>query len=364
MRVEQTTFAFLADQDASAASEPTPGPQVDPPDVFERSDVASSQAAPSNDPAGHDEPPSRREALLRQLRRRVGCVTTASGNDHAIVSTGCRAIDDLLPRGGLRLDAVTEWIAHRDACGAAALSMITAANYLGSISSDGHPVTGPIVIVDRTGTFYPPAAVSLGIPADRMILVRPHSDADQVWAIDQSLRCRSVAAVWSQVGRSLDDRDARRFQLAAEQGRTPGLLVRPVSVRGRPTFADVRMHVGKKGVRKKGVRNLLCEAPEGPFRQKVPDPFFACEAPEGPFRQKVPDPFFVFCITVDRCRGGTAGRAVDVWIDDHARLRPLRPLSDSSGIADHHETATVRLASQLAHPATTQPATQPQRRRA
>ena len=24
----------------------------------------------------------------------------------------------------------------------------------------------------------------------------------------------------------------------------------------------------------KGVRNLLCEAPSGPFRQKVPDPFF------------------------------------------------------------------------------------------
>src|SRR5207249_637146 len=25
----------------------------------------------------------------------------------------------------------------------------------------------------------------------------------------------------------------------------------------------------------KGVRHLLCEAPSGPFRQKVPDPFFA-----------------------------------------------------------------------------------------
>jgi len=40
----------------------------------------------------------------------------------------------------------------------------------------------------------------------------------------------------------------------------------------------------------------LCEAPTGPFRQKVPDPFFfrnlLCEAPTGPFRQKVPDAFF------------------------------------------------------------------------
>ena len=36
---------------------------------------------------------------------------------------------------------------------------------------------------------------------------------------------------------------------------------------------------GEKGVRGKGVRNLLCEAPERPFRQKVPDTFSPeCEA--------------------------------------------------------------------------------------
>ena len=29
----------------------------------------------------------------------------------------------------------------------------------------------------------------------------------------------------------------------------------------------------------KGVRRLLCAAPSGPFRQKVPDPFFACLIP-------------------------------------------------------------------------------------
>jgi hypothetical protein len=32
------------------------------------------------------------------------------------------------------------------------------------------------------------------------------------------------------------------------------------------------------GGSEKGVRNLLCEAPFGPFRQKVPDPFFARES--------------------------------------------------------------------------------------
>jgi hypothetical protein len=31
---------------------------------------------------------------------------------------------------------------------------------------------------------------------------------------------------------------------------------------------------GRSGWVEKGVRHLLCEAPFGPFRQKVPDPFF------------------------------------------------------------------------------------------
>src|SRR5207244_10915990 len=48
---------------------------------------------------------------------------------------------------------------------------------------------------------------------------------------------------------------------------------------------------------KKGVRHLLCEAPSGPFRQKVPDPFFAashllCAPPSRPFPQTPPDPRF------------------------------------------------------------------------
>ena len=43
---------------------------------------------------------------------------------------------------------------------------------------------------------------------------------------------------------------------------------------GRAMFPElVRARARRRG--EKGVRNLLCRAPEGPFRQKVPDPFFS-----------------------------------------------------------------------------------------
>lgn len=251
-----------------------------------------------------------RETLLRQLRAQAGCIDTAPEIEAGEkLSTGSAAIDRLLPRRGLRPDAITEWVAEQDGCGASALSMIAAATHLRSAAG-----RGPLVVVSRPEYFYPPAAVALGIPVDRIIWVQPDRHADLVWTIDQALRCESVAAVWAPIRGKLDDRDARRFQLAAEIGRTPGLLIRTAATRGCPSFADVRFYISNVS------RNL-----GGQDRH------------DGR----------VISVTLDRCRGGTIGQSVLVQIDDQARISQVTP--QRLGIGD--ETAAVRLASELAHPA-------------
>ncbi|MBN1489419.1 MAG: hypothetical protein JXA69_05825, partial [Phycisphaerae bacterium] len=76
---------------------------------------------------------------------------------------------------------------------------------------------------------YPPALVQAGVRAQQVVVVRPASLCDAAWACDQALRCRGVSAVLFFAGRKgrFDQRSSRLFQLAAEQGRTVGLLVRP-----------------------------------------------------------------------------------------------------------------------------------------
>ncbi|MEL7267667.1 MAG: hypothetical protein AAFP69_23050, partial [Planctomycetota bacterium] len=149
----------------------------------------------------------------------------------------------------------------------------------------------PLVVVDGDGTFYPPAAIALGIPADRLIVLRPTSHGDMVWAIDQALRCPDVAAVWAGLGAWLDDRDARRFQLAAESGGTVGLMVRPAAVIGRPTFADVRFHV-------QGAPRLHASNHNGRSLR----------------------------VTIARCRGGRVGQSAVLHVSESdGRLIPLRP---------------------------------------
>jgi hypothetical protein len=274
----------------------------------------------------------------------VGCVSTVSHDEIEKQSTGCQAIDDLLPNKGLRVNALTEWVATTTN-GAGALSLIAAANQLRHA-----PSSSPLVVIDTKGDFYPPAAIALGIPADRIVLVRTSRHGDVVWAIDQALRCEAVGAVWANVGAWLDDRDARRFQLAAETGKTPGLLIRPTAVRGRPSFADVRFYVDQ------------VSPPElESARQVTPDQF----ARSGLVAQ----------VTIDRCRGGTTGKQILVQVDDQAHITPMLPVPSTAPLrtsqpAAQHDTATprttaaVHLANQLAHPTPAKRVAKQQERRA
>ena len=70
------------------------------------------------------------------------------------------------------------------------------------------------------------------------------------WACIRRWAVRGVAAVvcWTEnlKGNSsgkLDDRMFRRWQLAAEKGTSLGLLIRPGSVAGNPSWAEVQLRV-------------------------------------------------------------------------------------------------------------------------
>jgi hypothetical protein len=150
---------------------------------------------------------------------------------------------------------------------------------------------GVLVVIDPAGTFYPPGAVSWGINLDQLIVVRPRSPRDQLWAAVQSLRSPAVAAVWTAMER-IDDRAFRRLQLAAHAGNTLGCLVRPATARSEPSWADVRLGIS----REQGARS----------REFLFSPRSPLLAPRS------------IHVHVLRCRHGRAGAAAWIKIDDVA----------------------------------------------
>lgn len=150
-------------------------------------------------------------------------------------SSGCPALDRLLPWGGLPRGALLECLEQDPAVGGAGMLALLLAR---QAALQG----GAIVILDPHGWFYPPAAASLGIDLASVLVVQARQAGDQIWVMEQCLRCPAVAAVWAPLER-LGAREFRRLQLAAESGSGLGLLVRSSAARRAPSWSDVQMLV-------------------------------------------------------------------------------------------------------------------------
>jgi len=235
------------------------------------------------------------EALRRQLAQWEGAALwrqsledPASLERVQALSSGCPTIDRALPEKGFRPGTLVEWLFRGEGDGTATLAFHAAAGALRAATGACRG-GGAVVVLDRTGEFYPLAAVAQGIEPARLIVVHPGNKADHTWALDQALRCPAVAAVvaWPEsLDGKLDGRTFRRLQLAAEQGGGLGLLIRPESVRSQPSWADVRLLV----------EPLPSKSPYGrPRRMRI---------------------------VLLRCRGGRGEQTVEVEIHDETHPLP------------------------------------------
>ncbi len=212
------------------------------------------------------------------------------------VPSGCGPLDELLPDGGFRRGSLVEWIAAGEGSGAGTLAL--------GAAREGCRQGGALVVLDQTGEFYPPAAAGLGVELERTIVVHARTKADNLWALDQALRCPGVAVVlaWSD---RLDAKTFRRLQLAAEQAGGLGLLVRPEQARREPSWAEVRLLV----------EPLPAADPAG------------LAVPAGRRLR----------IEVLRARGNIEGRSVEVTIDDETHR--VHSHSPAAGRAESRRAA-------------------------
>ena len=180
------------------------------------------------------------------------------------VATGFPSLDRLLPAGGVRRGSLVEWLAGGaeclaggDAGGAISLACAVACRLADPRWTDQSRVSqaSTIVVVDRGQRFYPPAVIpwldamadSTGKDGGRphLVVARPSRDDDELWTIDQALRCPGVAAVLAWPNR-IHATAMRRWQLASRSSGAVGLLVRGLSERrsgGEPTWADAKLAI-------------------------------------------------------------------------------------------------------------------------
>lgn len=277
--------------------------------------------SPADTPA---DPLARVDQLRQLVRRMEGRGTTIDEPEPIVFSAGGPTLDALLPHGGLRPGTLVEWVCDARRSGANLLAMIAAASVLGHESSANRP----LVVVDGLGeaigktlgsganstseSFYPPAAISLGIAAESMVIIRKqrgHTRGDLIWAIDQSLRSGAVAAVYAEIGDWLDPADARRLQLAAEAGGAVGLFVRPTGLPSAANRSTSTRSAATRSAANRSSANPSASTRSAATRASFADVRWIVSPLPGHGGRRLR-------VELDRCRGGVIGasRVIEIGV--------------------------------------------------
>jgi hypothetical protein len=174
-----------------------------------------------------------------------------------VLSSGFGALDERLPGGGWPRSGLIELLVSRFGVGELTLLLPV----LAALTSG--PLARSCVWVAPPFEPFAPALAAHGVALERVLVVRVPAAQKRnrrgsldgiLWAFEQSLgsgACDLVMA-WAKRPRS---KEVRRLQLAAERGRTLGVLFRPLQAARESSHAVLRMAIEPSAY---GVRvNLL-----------------------------------------------------------------------------------------------------------
>jgi protein ImuA len=132
---------------------------------------------------------------------------------------GLGILNASFPLGNFPLGAVHEFISTGPESAAATTGFIS--GLMGSLMKKG----GAVVWISSGRRIFPPALQQFGIHPDRIIFIDLQNEQDLLWAMEEALKCSGLAAVIGEIN-DLSFTTTRRFQLAVEQSRVTGFIIR------------------------------------------------------------------------------------------------------------------------------------------
>jgi protein ImuA len=149
---------------------------------------------------------------IEELRRRVARIERGARESVPVLPFGAAEIDRRLPDGGLALGALHE-VSGR---GPDEEDGSVPAAFIAGIATRLAPAK-PVLWCQSAGDgdLYGPGLAACGLAPARLILSRARNTTDLLWAMEEGLRTRALAAVVGEIA-DLPSSASRRLQLAAE----------------------------------------------------------------------------------------------------------------------------------------------------
>jgi len=159
-------------------------------------------------------------AELTALRHRLALIERGGRAKTPVLPFGVAAIDAVLPGGGLALGALHEI----GGVGAGEEEAAEATAFLAGILARLEPGR-PVLWCLGQADLYAPGLAGHGLAPARLILARAGDANALLWAMEEGLKCRALAAVVGEA-EAFPGVAGRRLQLAAESSGVTAFVVR------------------------------------------------------------------------------------------------------------------------------------------
>jgi protein ImuA len=97
--------------------------------------------------------------------------------------------------------------------------------FIAAILSSLMQKSGVSIWISQTQMIFPPALKTFGINPDRIIFINLKKEKQLLWVMEEALKCDGLSAVVGDI-KEISFTESRRLQLAVEQSRVTGFLLR------------------------------------------------------------------------------------------------------------------------------------------
>ena len=136
-----------------------------------------------------------------------------------VLDVGLGPIRNAFPQAVFPLGAVHEFICEGDEGAAATIGFVS--GIVAALMQRG----GAVLWIGTACPVFPSALRAFGLRPEQVIFVALSREKDVLWAVEEALKCGSLAAVVGEV-HHLDFTASRRLQLAVEKSKVTGFLFR------------------------------------------------------------------------------------------------------------------------------------------
>ena len=157
--------------------------------------------------------------IVAELQKKILCMQGQNFSKNNALNLALGPMKESFPNASFPLGTVHEFLSERKEQHASTSGFI--AGLLSLIMSD----SGAAIWISRSRTLFPPALKHFGIEPERFIFLDVKNEKDVVWAMEESLKCNALAAVVGEI-RQIDFTATRRLQLAVEQSKATGFVIR------------------------------------------------------------------------------------------------------------------------------------------